>query len=183
MKATGIVRRIDDLGRVVIPKEIRKTMRLKEGAPLEIYTDKDGEIIFKKYSLIGELSNYVGVFSEIINKSTGKTVAVADKDRIIAVSGSRKKELLERRITKEIENFAEERRNYIYKIGDPRVHVTEAADESDDLYAGMVCPILVEGDVIGSIILLLDDSGAAPSETEVQILTTSTQLLARQLES
>ena len=179
MKATGIVRRIDDLGRVVIPKEIRKTMRLKEGAPLEIYTDKDGEIIFKKYSPIGELSNYVGVFSEIINKSTGKTVAVADKDRIIAVSGSRKKELLERRI----ENFAEERRNYIYKIGDPRVHVTEAADESDDLYAGMVCPILVEGDVIGSIILLLDDSGAAPSETEVQILTTSTQLLARQLES
>ena len=106
MKATGIVRRIDDLGRVVIPKEIRKTMRLKEGAPLEIYTDKDGEIIFKKYSLIGELSNYVGVFSEIINKSTGKTVAVADKDRIIAVSGSRKKELLELRITKEIEYFA-----------------------------------------------------------------------------
>lgn len=182
MKATGIVRRIDDLGRVVIPKEIRKTMRLKEGAPLEIYTDRDGEIIFKKYSPIGELSNYVGVFSEIINKSTGKTVAVADKDRIIAVSGGHKKELMEHRISPELETVSEERKNYIYKIGDKRLRITDS-DDSADLYAGIVCPILVEGDVIGTIISLLDDSGAEPSETEARILATSTQLLARQLEA
>lgn len=181
MKATGIVRRIDDLGRVVIPKEIRKTMRLREGAPLEIYTDKDGEIIFKKYSPIGELSNYVGVFSEIINKSTGKTVAVADKDMVIAVAGSHKKELIEK-ISRDLETIADERRNYIYKIGDKRVSVAEE-DDGNGLYAGIVCPILVEGDVMGSIVLLLDDNGAAPSDTEVKILTTSTQLLARQLES
>lgn len=182
MKATGIVRRIDDLGRVVIPKEIRKTMRLREGAPLEIYTDKDGEIIFKKYSPIGELSNYVGVFSEIINKSTGKTVAVADKDMVIAVAGSHKKELIEKKISRDLETIADERRNYIYKIGDKRVSVAEE-DDGNGLYAGIVCPILVEGDVMGSIVLLLDDNGAAPSDTEVKILTTSTQLLARQLES
>lgn len=71
MKATGIVRRIDDLGRVVIPKEIRRTMRIREGDPLEIYTDNDGEVIFKKYSPIGELSGFAGIYAEVLHKTGG----------------------------------------------------------------------------------------------------------------
>ena len=95
MKATGIVRRIDDLGRVVIPKEIRRTMRIREGDPLEIYTEKDGEVIFKKYSPIGELSNFVGAYTETVNKATGLTAIITDKDSVIAASGLHKKELFE----------------------------------------------------------------------------------------
>ena len=94
MKATGIVRRIDDLGRVVIPKEIRRTMRIREGDPLEIYTDNDGEVIFKKYSPIGELSGFAGVYAEVLHKTGGAPVVVCDRDHVVAVSGIPKKELL-----------------------------------------------------------------------------------------
>ena len=86
MKATGIVRRIDDLGRVVIPKEIRRTMRIREGDPLEIYTTKDGEVIFKKYSLLGGLEDFAAQFCDTLSHSTEFTAAVTDRDAIIAVA-------------------------------------------------------------------------------------------------
>lgn len=186
MKATGIVRRIDDLGRVVIPKEIRRTMRIREGDPLEIYTDNDGEVIFKKYSPIGELSNYVNVFAEIINKATSNTVAVIDKDVCIAVSGAYKKELLEHKISIDVEHVLEQRQQYIYKIGDKRISVIDTAGNTtaaDKCYAGIISPIIVDGDVIGAIIILINDMGTAPSEIDIKILNTSTQLLSRQLEA
>ena len=107
MKATGIVRRIDDLGRVVIPKEIRRTLRIREGDPLEIYTEKDGEVIFKKYSPMGELSSYAAEICESLYKSTGGTVAVCDRDSMIAVSGGGKKELLEKPVSKALEEIME----------------------------------------------------------------------------
>ena len=110
MKATGIVRRIDDLGRVVIPKEIRRTLRIREGDPLEIYTEKDGEVIFKKYSPMGELSSYAAEICESLYKSTGGTVAVCDRDSMIAVSGGGKKELLEKPVSKALEEIMENRR-------------------------------------------------------------------------
>ena len=112
MKATGIVRRIDDLGRVVIPKEIRRTMRIREGDPLEIYTDKDGEVIFKKYSPMGELSAFAEQMCETLNKTTGNAAAVCDRDTIIAVSGGSKRDLLEKRISEDIEKIVEERQLY-----------------------------------------------------------------------
>ena len=184
MKATGIVRRIDDLGRVVIPKEIRRTMRIREGDPLEIYTDKDGEVIFKKYSPIGELSSYVNVFAEIIYKSTGNTVVIVDKDAVIAVAGQYKKDLMDQKISAEIESIMENRQAYTYKIGEKRLSILDKDIETTEkFYAGIVCPILVEGDVIGAIILLVNDMGTAPSETDVKVMTTSTQLLSRQMES
>ena len=86
MKATGIVRRIDDLGRVVIPKEIRRTMRIREGDPLEIYTDKDGGVIFKKYSLMGGLSDFAGQMCETLNKTTGRIAVITDRDTCISVA-------------------------------------------------------------------------------------------------
>ena len=105
MKATGIVRRIDDLGRVVIPKEIRRTMRIREGDPLEIYTSRDGEVIFKKYSLMGGLDDFAMQFCETLSKSTGAVVAVTDRDSIIAVAGGGKRELLGKSISPELERI------------------------------------------------------------------------------
>ena len=99
MKATGIVRRIDDLGRVVIPKEIRRTMRIREGDPLEIFTDRDGEVIFKKYSPIGELGEFAVQYAETLSKTSGHSVCITDKESVIAVSGASKKEILEKRIS------------------------------------------------------------------------------------
>ena len=88
MKATGIVRRIDDLGRVVIPKEIRRTMRIREGDPLEIYTDNEGEVIFKKYSPMGELGPYTKQYVDVLNRTSGLAVVICDRDQVIAVSGN-----------------------------------------------------------------------------------------------
>ena len=93
MKATGIVRRIDDLGRVVIPKEIRRTLRIRDGDPLEIYTEKDGEVIFKKYSPMGELGDYAASMCETLGRAAGVPVAISDRDAVIAVSGVPKREL------------------------------------------------------------------------------------------
>lgn len=114
MKATGIVRRIDDLGRVVIPKEIRRTLRIREGDPLEIFTSNDGEVIFKKYSPIGELSAFAGQYAEILHKTSSRPVIVCDRDHVVSASGLPKKELLERRISPALEELIEERKSYIY---------------------------------------------------------------------
>ena len=105
MKATGVVRRIDDLGRVVIPKEIRKTLRIKEGDPLEIFTDKEGEVILKKYSPIGELSEFAAGYAETLAKTTGHIACITDKDTVIAVSGTSKKEFYEQGISEELEKI------------------------------------------------------------------------------
>lgn len=117
MKATGIVRRIDDLGRIVIPKEIRRTLRIREGDPLEIYTEKDGEVIFKKYSPMGDLQAVAAQLCESIGKNTGHIAAVADRDSIIAVAGAPKRELLEKRNSAELEQLMEQRRSYRYHGG------------------------------------------------------------------
>ena len=114
MKATGIVRRIDDLGRVVIPKEIRRTMRIREGDPLEIYTSRDGEVIFKKYSLLGGMEDFAGQLCETMSRSTGSICAVTDRDAVIAVAGGGKRELQGKRITPELEQIMESRRIYQY---------------------------------------------------------------------
>ena len=112
MKATGVVRRIDDLGRVVIPKEIRKTLRIKEGDPLEIFTDKEGEVILKKYSPIGELSEFATGYAETLAKTTGHIACITDKDTVIAVSGGSKKEFLEQDVSPELESIMDEKESY-----------------------------------------------------------------------
>ena len=121
MKATGIVRRIDDLGRVVIPKEIRRTMRIREGDPLEIYTDKDGEVIFKKYSPVGELALFASQMCETLAKTTGCACAVSDRDSIIAASGISKREVLDKRISEDLERIIESRLVYQIKPGDQKL--------------------------------------------------------------
>ena len=180
MKATGIVRRIDDLGRVVIPKEIRRTMRIREGDPLEIFTEKDGEVIFKKYSPIGELSNFVGAYTDTISKASGLTTAIVDKDTVIAVSGQYRKELSERKLTPEAEHLLEMRQPYIYKVGEKRIQL---ADGQERHHVGICSTIIVDGDIVGAIVLLIDDTGAAPAETDIKLITATSQLLSKQLEA
>ena len=181
MKATGIVRRIDDLGRVVIPKEIRRTMRIREGDPLEIYTDKDGEVIFKKYSPIGELSAYAGMFAETISKNSLSGVVVTDKDVVIAVAGIPKKDMLEKRISTDVEKLMESRQMYIYRAGESKK--LQITDGSEKYNAGVAVPVMSEGDIIGTVILLLPETGAVPTDSDIRLTQTVAQLLGKQLES
>lgn len=147
MKATGIVRRIDDLGRVVIPKEIRRTMRIREGDPLEIYTDTDGQVIFKKYSPMGELSEFAVQICDALHKTTGAIAAVCDRDTVIAVAGGGKRELLERRVSRELEELMTARGQYAADT------CTLPVTETDERYAvAVAAPILSEGDVLGCVL-------------------------------
>ena len=179
MKATGIVRRIDDLGRVVIPKEIRRTMRIREGDPLEIYTDSEGEVIFKKYSPIGELSSFAGQYAEVLHKIAGNPVLVCDRDHVIAVSGVPKKEVLERRISHSLEEMIEQRRPYLYSGAEERRFQPV---EGIDRWASVQYPIIASGDVCGSILFLGSEESGIPTEADEKLLQTAAGFLGRQME-
>ncbi len=180
MKATGIVRRIDDLGRIVIPKEIRKTMHIREGAQLEIFTDTDGGVIFRKYSPMGELDESVIDYAETVAKITGNSVAIIDKDTVIAAAGSAKKELINKRISEETDTLIEARKPYIYKIGNERKPLCR---DSEKIFCGAINPILSDGDVIGAIVMLLPDMGNAPGDADIKVMATAAQILSKQMES
>ena len=178
MKATGIVRRIDDLGRVVIPKEIRRTMRIREGDPLEIFTDKDGEVIFKKYSPIGELSNFAAQICESLHKSTDAIAAVCDRDSIIAISGGARRELMDKRVSASLEHIMEARSAFRHE-GGSALH----AVESDDRYCiSVAAPIISEGDILGCV-LFISPNGAAGSDIELKLAQTVASFLGKQMES
>ncbi len=177
MKATGIVRRIDDLGRVVIPKEIRRTMRIREGDPLEIYTEKDGEVIFKKYSPIGELGEFALTYAETLSKTCGKAALITDRDNIIAVSGLPKKELLERRVSSDVESVMNDRQSFRSNSGNG-IAVAEGIDKYN---AGIVVPIVSEGDTIGSVIFIMNE-GEPASEVETKVAESAAGFLGRHME-
>ena len=179
MKATGIVRRIDDLGRVVIPKEIRRTMRIREGDPLEIYTSRDGEVIFKKYSLLGGVEDFAGQLCETMSRSTGAICAVTDRDTVIAVAGGGKRELLGKRITSQLEQVMEGRQIYRYSGQGQTIPVS---DSSDKLLATVAAPILSEGDLLG-LVLFVGDTPAVPGEAEYKLAQTIAAFLGRHMES
>ena len=180
MKATGIVRRIDDLGRVVIPKEIRRTLRIREGDPLEIYTEKDGEVIFKKYSPMGDLQDFAVQLCESIGKNTGHIAAVSDRDSIIAVAGAPKRELLEKRNSAELEQIMEQRKNYRYRTGEAKLCPVESVDR---YHLGVAAPIIAEGDLMGCVMLLMNENDAAPTESEQKLAQTVAGFLGKQMES
>ena len=180
MKATGIVRRIDDLGRVVIPKEIRRTLRIREGDPLEIYTEKDGEVIFKKYSPMGDLQDFAAQLCEAIGKNSGHIAAVSDRDSIIAVSGAPKRELLEKRNSPELEQLMEQRRSYRYRSGEQRLKPAESVER---YHLGVAAPIIAEGDLMGCVMLLMNENDTAPTESEQILAQTIAGFLGRQMEN
>ncbi|MDD6175668.1 MAG: stage V sporulation T C-terminal domain-containing protein [Firmicutes bacterium] len=179
MKATGIVRRIDDLGRVVIPKEIRRTLRIREGDPLEIFTDSDGGVIFKKYSPVGEMSPMAAQYTDVLSKTAGLPCLVCDRDHVIAAAGVSRKEYLERRISPALEEMIENRRSYFIKKGEkPTLLPVEGLERN----AAAVAPILAGGDVFGAVVLMSGDSGALPGETEQKLVVTAAAFLSRLME-
>ena len=180
MKATGIVRRIDDLGRVVIPKEIRRTMRIREGDPLEIYTDKDGEVIFKKYSPMGELSAFAAQLCDTLGKTSGAMVCICDRDTVIAVSGLPQRDLMEKRIGEELEKIMESRQIYQYQQGGAKNVVS---DGQEKYHVGIAAPIIAEGDVSGAVVFILPENGTPHSETEYKLAQTVAGFLGKQMES
>ncbi len=179
MKATGIVRRIDDLGRVVIPKEIRRTLRIREGAPLEIYTGKDGEVIFKKYSPVGELGDFVGDYAETLSKTSGYPICITDTDNIIAVSGVPKRELSDKKISSDIEKFMEEKTTFICRGQDKKVWVV---DGNEKYTAGVVAPIISEGDPVGSVVFFSNEQQPKMSEIEEKLAQSAASFLGRHME-
>ena len=180
MKATGIVRRIDDLGRVVIPKEIRRTLRIREGDPLEIFTDREGEIILKKYSPIGELGSFAKEYTESLAQSSGHICCIVDKDQIIAVAGGARKELFEKHISVELEKAINGRVS-IAAARKENDFVPILEDEPEGLYNNqMITPIMAEGDVLGAVILLSLDKKMG--EVELKLSQTAAVFLGKQME-
>lgn len=176
MKATGIVRRIDDLGRVVIPKEIRRTMRIREGDPLEIYTSGDGEVVFRKYSPIGELSGYAGRYADVLYRMAGLPVVVCDRDQVVAAAGVPKKDYLSRRITPQLEQLELSRRSYLRDSPtSPRFAPAEGVEQG----ACAVIPVIADGDVTGSVLLLGDEP---VTEVQAKLVQAAASFLGKQME-
>lgn len=178
MKATGIVRRIDDLGRVVIPKEIRRTLRIREGDPLEIFVDRDGEVILKKYSPISELSDFAKEYAEALYDSLGNPVLICDRDTYIAVAGGSKKDYLNKNISELIEKTMEER-NSVLVNQQGETSLVDGNMETVSAYT--IGPIIANGDPIGSVIIFSKENSLG--EVEQKAVETAAGFLARQMES
>ncbi|MBE6548290.1 MAG: AbrB/MazE/SpoVT family DNA-binding domain-containing protein [Ruminococcaceae bacterium] len=180
MKATGIVRRIDDLGRVVIPKEIRRTMRIREGDPLEIFTDRDGEVIFKKYSPIGELTSFASQYCETLHKTCGLSVIVCDRDSVVSCAGVPKKEYLDKSLSEELESVMEGRSLYTKQEHGAKMH---AISDGGSHYVSSAMPIISGGDIIGCVAALCEnEKETSPDALECKLIQTAASFLGRQLE-
>jgi len=183
MKATGIVRRIDDLGRVVIPKEIRRTLRIREGDPLEIFTDREGGVILKKYSPIGELSDFSKEYAEALQQSIGHIILITDKDAIISASGAPKKDFLEKKISNELEKIIDNRKTVMFEAGGDKVIPIYEYEEVENKYsAQIISPIISEGDAIGAVIILANQEGEKLGELEIKLAETASAFLGKQME-
>ena len=183
MKATGIVRRIDDLGRVVIPKEIRRTMRIREGDPLEIYTDREGEVIFKKYSPIGELAAFAAQYAETLHKVCSLDVVICDRDAVIACAGVSKKEYLDKPLSPAMEEIIEGRALYFHRENSNTVPILSEGT----CYVRCAMPIICAGDIVGCVASVSDrpdDMRDRPNvEVESKLILTAAGFLGRQLET
>ena len=178
MKATGIVRRIDDLGRVVIPKEVRKTLRIREGDPLEIFTADNGEVILKKYSQIGELNEFSQEYAEALGETLGHGVVVTDLDSIIAVSKLPNKYYKQKSISKELESLMKKRESIHVK--DNKL-VCLNADDPMKYTSQIIIPIIsFSGDCIGSICLVSKDK-VQLNESDEKILKVAANFLGKQV--
>lgn len=181
MKATGIVRRIDDLGRVVIPKEIRRTLRIREGDPLEIFVDREGEVILKKYSPIGELGDFAKEYADSLFESTGHIACIGDRDVIIAVSGASKKDYLNKSLGAVAEQAMEERRT-IYNTGESSVLKETEGEEKVKATNQVIAPIIAEGDPIGIVVLMSKEPNIKMGDLEIKLAETAAGFLAKQME-
>ena len=180
MKATGIVRRIDDLGRVVIPKEIRRTLRIREGDPLEIFTDREGGIILKKYSPIEELTDFSKEYAESLQEVIGHIILISDKDAFISVSGTSKDDYEDRKVSQRLDELMEERKSVLLGIGNKEVIPLHKDDSLSGYKYQVIAPIIAKGDAIGSVIILSKDEEIG--ELELKIAETAATFLGKQME-
>lgn len=179
MKATGIVRRIDDLGRVVIPKEIRRTLKIREGMPMEIYTDVSGEVILKKYSPVGEMSQLASAYAETLVNLTGHGAVVCDTEQIIAVAGPAKKELLHKPIASQLDDLIQSRRHFV-----ANGEATILACKEPPAAALVAFPVISVGDVMGAIMLIKGEKSPARISGEaVESVKAAAMFLSRQMEA
>ena len=181
MKATGITRKIDELGRIVIPKEIRRTLRIREGTPLEIFTEKNGEIILRKYSPMGELVAFAGQYADSLAQTTGMQVCITDLEQVIAAAGGAKKEYLGKALSQELEHLMEER-TQLQAQPEESKYVDVIKEMSGEKYPQTICPIICQGDVIGAVILLAKDGKTKMGETEKKLAYCAAGFLGRQME-
>lgn len=180
MTQTGIVRRIDDLGRVVVPKEIRRTLRIREGDPLEIFTNREGGIILKKYSPIGELGAVAAELVEAVAQVTKCTVCVADRDMIVAASGPNKREFLGRDIHPDLIRCIERRENILATDADARFcHITV---DKPEIMSEAISTIVSEGDAIGAVMLLTRNPEREFSDLEEKLAVCGANFLGKQME-
>lgn len=180
MKATGIVRRIDDLGRIVIPKEIRRTLHIRESDPLEIYTDREGQIILKKYSPIGEMSTFAKQYAESLAQVSGHAAVIADRDQFIAAAGGYK-QFLNKSVSHQLDEKMNNREAFLATKGDR--NFIPLCDEEDGEYQHQaVAPIICEGDIIGSVALLENDNRGRMGEVEQKLVLSAAGFLGRQME-
>lgn len=179
MKATGIVRRIDDLGRVVIPKEIRRTLRIREGDPLEIFVDRDGEVILKKYSPIGELGDFAKEYAESLSESTGHIALISDRDTFIAVAGASKKEYQDKAVGNLLESCMESRK-IMLETASGSYEIFR--DITETISSFVVAPIVAGGDPIGTVVLISKDEQVSMADMESKMVETAAGFLAKQME-
>lgn len=182
MKATGIVRRIDDLGRLVIPKEIRRTLRIREGEPMEIFTGREGEIVLKKYSPIEDLGNLSKEYAQAMAQTLGYLICISDHDQIVAAGGPKQQEYQGKPISKELEE-AIRNRDVIAVSDKDRHRLPVIAEEKEQTGAGIIQPIIAAGDAIGSVIILNKKDAAPFTETEKKLAQVAAGFLGRQMES
>jgi AbrB family transcriptional regulator (stage V sporulation protein T) len=185
MKATGIVRRIDDLGRVVIPKEIRRTLRIRDGDPLEIYVDHEGEVILKKYSPISELGDFAKEYAESLNETLGHIAMIADRDVIIAVAGGNKREFLSKPVGKLLEKSLQDRNtiimNGLENVVDENLHAIQTDDREYTIKAQVIAPIITQGEPIGAVLIVSKEPGVKLGELEIKLAETAAGFLAKQM--
>ena len=181
MKATGIVRRIDDLGRIVIPKEIRRTMRIREGDPMEIFTSREGEILLKKYSPVGELGEFASQITEAVAQTLGELVCITDRDYIIAAAGSGKKEFEGKLLDSELQTAIDNRCNQV-TAENKTAFIKITPEDGKEYESQVVVTILSHGDCIGAVIILSKNKSRTQDELLLQLARTVASFLGKHME-
>ena len=183
MRATGIVRRIDELGRVVIPKEIRRTLRIREGDPLEIFTDHDGEVVLKKYSPIGEIAAIAKDYTDSLYRTLGHIALISDRDAIVSSSGAAKRDYVEKQLSQDVDQILQGRQLVLLNLsaGAKMVPVTHE-DRAESYSAQIIAPILADGEIVGGLILLSRDTGLQMTDIDQKVAETTAHIIGRQME-
>lgn len=171
----------DDLGRIVVPKEIRRTLRIREGDALEIFTDREGEIILKKYSPLGEMGNFADQYAESLAQTLGYLVCITDTDQVIAAAGPGKKEFQEQLITRQLAEVIARREQFLASSMDRKFTVI-VSGQNAELKWQVVSPIICAGDAIGSVVILAKDGRKKPGELEQKMILCAAGFLGRQME-